>query len=175
MSHARAKDSEMQSKKRAAEEEIPRELRDLKKTYLKPPEILLNDPNVKVISYASKSRGVPNPKKIQNENSWLIILGLGKIRLCSDPIHDVKNLVNGVREKPITLDGEKVSIQNTLWPLLQGHQSLRMMITDKDLFPTDKMDQRPIILLFKLLEEAEKIATQTNNKTAQSLCKYLSK
>ena len=73
MSHARAKDSEMQSKKRAAEEEIPRELRDLKKTYLKPPEILLNDPNVKVISYASNQEESLIQKKYKMKIQFFII------------------------------------------------------------------------------------------------------
>jgi hypothetical protein len=44
-----------------------------------------------------------------------------------------------------------VNIESTLWPLIKNNPILRSKISDKDLFPTDHMDIRPLQSLFDFL------------------------
>ena len=95
------------------------------------------------------------------------------IHLCTDPIHEVKNLVNEVRSKEILLDGENVSIQNTLWPFIQDSENLRKLISDKELFPSDPMDQRPIQHLFAILDKTLESSERQSKRQVIVLVKYL--
>lgn len=77
------------------------------------------------------------------------------VSLCSDNIHDVKNLINGVRSTDIRLRGMDVNIEKDLWPL----------------FPVDHMDIRPIKVLFELVPFL--IPYTQNNPKLYCLVEYL--
>jgi hypothetical protein len=60
-----------------------------------------------------------------------------------------------------------------LWPVIRENPKLRLLIEDKDLFPPDHMDQRPIKLLFALLDEVKPFAN--NNAPLKAFLEYLEK
>ena len=66
------------------------------------------------------------------------------IKLCSDVVHDVKNMINGIRlaNQSIVLDGHSVSIHSTLWPMVKSDNRIRLLLSDDTLFPQDHMDIR---------------------------------
>ena len=66
------------------------------------------------------------------------------VHLCSDVVHDVKNMISGIRtaDQTIDLEGHSVSIMSTLWPFVKTNPSIRAMLSDDILFPQDRMDIR---------------------------------
>lgn len=101
--------------------------------------------------------------------------GLAKedIYLCSDVVHDIKNLIADIRTKDITLDGIEVNIKSTLWPVIKNDEALREEISDKNLFPTDAMDIRPVKLLFDMIDKALAWATENKSQPLILLCTYI--